>query len=669
MKWAIAIPVILICGMARAQEIPATSQQQLEQLALVEEPDTDDDQLIQQLESYARHKIDINSEAAEVLVQPGLASVQQWQHLGMYRRLFGDLINISELQAVPGWDPPFIRRILPYIEVRTPAATRHTIAARWKGGEHSVILRFSRTLHTGDEYKPRADGTTQFAGDATRIFFRYRYVFRDKLQYGITGDKDAGEKFNISAGGFDFYSAHLFIRDVGRIKSIAIGDYTVNMGQGLIHWQSLAFKKSADAMNIKRQSPVLRPYNSAGEFNFFRGAGLTIAITRVQFTAFASTRKISTNHNTGPDGEVFTSVLRSGYNRTVSELADRGNTSQYTAGGVMVYRAGKLRIAANVIHYRYSLPQVKNDDPYNLFAIKGSQWTNASTDVMYTWKNIHVFGEYAVDQRRHTAIVTGLVASLGRWADFSLLFRNLNKAYQSVSGNAFTENTYPGNETGLYAGLSFRPATAWKADLYFDYYQFPWLRYRTHAPSIGRDWMLQLAYTPNRSVEITSRVRSNSGERNSTSDIVTIDYPVKRTSLNWRTQVNFKPSKIMTLRNRTEIVISNPGSSKGFLASADFIYKPMQKAYDLSFRMQYFETDNYDSRLYAYENDVLYAQSVPVFSGSGLRYYFILRYDITRRLCCWLRYAVTHTMIKSDQPDDAVVPIKDELKIQARLLF
>src|SRR6185503_7473909 len=101
----------------------------------------------------------------------------------------------------------------------------------------------------------------------------YRYSYKNLLQYGLVGDKDAGEQFLKGAqhSGFDFYSFHLFARNVGVIQSLAIGDFTVNMGQGLIHWQGLAFKKSAATMSIKRQSAVLRPYNSAGEFYFHRG--------------------------------------------------------------------------------------------------------------------------------------------------------------------------------------------------------------------------------------------------------------------------------------------------------------------------------------------------------------------------------------------------------------
>ena len=60
------------------------------------------------------------------------------------------------------------------------------------------------------------------------------------------------------------------------------------MGQGLIQWQSLAFKKSMEIMGVKRQSAILRPYHSAGEFYFHRGAGITIKKGKIEATVFAS---------------------------------------------------------------------------------------------------------------------------------------------------------------------------------------------------------------------------------------------------------------------------------------------------------------------------------------------------------------------------------------------
>jgi hypothetical protein len=63
------------------------------------------------------------------------------------------------------------------------------------------------------------------------------------------------------------------------------------------------------------------------------------------------------------------------------------------------------------------------------------------------------------------------------------------------------------------------------------------------------------------------------------------------------------------------------GAENGFLSFIDFIYQPMQKNYSRNIRSQYFETDGYNSRLYANENDVLYNYTIPVFYDKGFRYY------------------------------------------------
>jgi len=97
-----------------------------------------------------------------------------------------------------------------------------------------------------------------YPGSPQKVFIRYKYQYKNLLQYGVVGEKDAGEQFfkGSQKQGFDFYSVHFFVKNIGVIKSLALGDYTVSLGQGLTQWQSLAFKKSADVLSVKRQSPV-----------------------------------------------------------------------------------------------------------------------------------------------------------------------------------------------------------------------------------------------------------------------------------------------------------------------------------------------------------------------------------------------------------------------------
>lgn len=664
--------MVMSVHQAISQEISSGLQQQYELVAGTGSADPDDDALQQLLEQSVTHKINVNSEAVGQLVRLGIVTDIQLNNLVRYRRLFGDLISIYELQAVPAWDPVMLRKLQQYVTVDAGASGRRLLQ-RFRNGEHMLVLRYSQNLETGREYMADANGMRKYMGSASKIFFRYRYLYKDKLQFGLTGDKDAGETFlrGANTAGFDFYSFHLFARQLGKVDCLAIGDYTVNMGQGLIHWQSMAFKKSADAMLVKRQSPVLRPYNSAGEYNFLRGIGISIAARRWQYTCFVSMRKISTNHDADQDGPFFSSILRSGYNRTASEIADRNNTLQRTMGAVASYRQGPFRISLNTIHTVYSLPLKKRPDPYNLFAMRGDTWFNSSLDYMYTWKNIHAFGEVALDARGMPAVITGIIASLHKVADLTLLYRNLHAGYQSVWGNAFTVNTSPGNERGCYAGITFRPASGWKIDLYSDLYRFPWLKYRVSALSYGRDWMVQVAYVPDKQVELTVRVRRNMEAVNTTSDSQ-LESPVYTPVLNWRSQLNVQVSKSISIRSRAEFISVGHEAAHGFLASADFICKPMQKPYSFSVRFQMHETDNYASRIYAYENDVQYAQSVPAFAGAGLRYYVLMRWDPFPSTACWIRFSTTHVSrtVTVDEPDDNDPMIQNpELKVQLRFSF
>ena len=98
----------------------------------------------------------------------------------------------------------------------------------------------------------------------------------------------------------------------------------------------------------------------------------------------------------------------------------------------------------------------------------------------------------------------------------------------------------------------------------------------------------------------------------------------------------------------------------------------MMKKYSANVRLQYFETDGYDSRLYAYENDVLYAVSLPAYSGKGFRTYAIARYGINRNLDLWVRYARTqlsNVNTIGSGTDQINAPHRSEVKAQIRYQF
>ncbi len=660
------------------QEIPVSTEQQLENQTDADQSETEDDTYLQELEQFRKNPINLNSADADELKQLRIISGLQIVNLVSYRNLFGKLLSVYELQAVPAWDIIMIRKLIPFVTVATPLSISEEAGKRFSEGEHSLLLRVSQILETSAGFNNSTTGT-KYLGSPQKILFRYRYTYKNLLQFGLVGDKDAGEQFlkGVQNKGFDFYSFHLFARKIGIIQSLAIGDFSVNMGQGLIQWQGLAFKKSVDVMGVKRQSAVLRPYSSAGEFYFHRGAGITIKKGKVESTAFISFRKIGGNFvsDTVNNEDFISSFLTSGYHRTPSENADRNNLTQTTFGGNIIYKGNRWHIGVNGIYYKFSLPIEKRNEPYNLYAISGNNWYNFSIDYSYTYKNLHFFGEAAADKNFSKAFINGVLISVDPRVDISFVQRIINKAYQSINGNAFTENTYPTNETGFFAGVTIRPAIGWRVDAYGDIYKFPWLKYLVDAPSHGRDYLAQVTYTPNKQVEVYSRFRNETKQSNQPDNSTVTNFIISIPRQSWRTQVNYKLNTAITLRNRVELLwYDNKAVNKenGFLTFFDFMYKPLLSSYSGVLRLQYFETDGYNSRIYAYENDVLYSYSIPSFSDKGFRYYFTLNYDLGKKISFWLRWAQTiyrnKTTVGSGL-DEINGNRRTELKLQARLIL
>lgn len=668
MKKYFLIGIFLVPGWGFAQEVPLSTEQQVENLA---EEHPEDDALLQQLAFYQKHPINLNTATADELSVLLMLSGLQIQSFLSYRSVFGRLLSIYELQAVPGFDLLTIKKLLPFVVAGEAQTTKERLVQRLTGGSRFALFRISRVLERAKGFDTSL--RTHYLGDQNRLQARYLYQYKSLLYYGLVADKDAGEQFFKGAQkrGFDFYSLHFFARNLGRVKSLALGDYAVNLGQGLIQWHSLAFGKSVEVMAIKRQMPVLLPYRSAGEFYFNRGAAATLQLGPWQATAFVSYKKISGNLDVDSVNR-FTALGASGYHRTRLEVEDRYRLSHFSSGGSLSFQQTFFRIGANAVMHRFSLPLQKRDEPYNRFAPAGRQLFLASLDYSFTHRNLHVFGELAADNAFHRAQVHGALLSMNTKVDFSLLYRAIAKEYQSLFGNAFTEGTLPTNENGFYAGISVRPATGWQLAAYADFYNFPFLKYRVSAPSRGHDYLAQVTYTPDKRTSIYLRYRTENKPLNKAGPV--IQYPVDQIRQNLRFHFVTNLTDKLTVKARTEMTWfdrKGENSKEGFLS---YIEAGYETSFQLrgNLRLQYFETGSYDSRIYAYESDVLYSFSIPAFFDKGFRYYVNLTYQASQQITCWLRMAQTVLKGKAvigSGLDQIEGNRKTELKLQIRYIF
>ena len=653
--------LVLFSSYSFEQELPTETKQQLESLVESTESEPESDGVLQQLVEYKKHPVNINTVSADELRSFSFLNDLQIYYLINHRKLFGYFINIYELQSIPTWSVQTIEKLLPFIYVAQPVAISKLFQNRFTDGATTALIRASRVIEK--------DKKDVFKGDDNHYLLRYHYRYKNLLQYGLTADKDAGEPFfkGKQKNGFDFYSLHLFAREMGLVKAVAIGDFTVNLGQGLVQWQSLAFKKSADVLSIKRQSSVLRPYTSAGEFYFNRGAGITLKKNAFEATVFGSVKGIdATVYSDTLQENYFSSFYTFGLHRTEAEMEKKNALQQTSFGGNISYIRNAFSIGFNGVQHQFSAPLIKRDEPYNRFSVKGNKWSNVSVDYSYTHKNLHLFGEAAADKLFQKAFINGALISVDPKVDVSILHRFIGMQYQSVYGNAFTENTAPSNESGFYLGTRIRPNSDIVIDGYADVYTFPFLKYRTDGPGRGRDYLLQITYSPTKDFQIYTRYKTDSKQINESG--ITTNYLLYKPRQNWRVHFSYNLSPKIKIRNRVDVLWYNKASQsseEGFLVYAEMHYQ-LQPRLSANIRVQYFNTDGYNSRLYTFENDVLYAYSVPFYRGKGYRYYTNTHYNLNKFIQLWLRCAQTfhNSNSFSDSPQKR---ISTEVKIEAVL--
>lgn len=619
--------LICIRAAGQSEDIPdMIMEDQLEMLS--EESGDDEDSEHLYLNEIRKHKININTIDPGGLEELRLLSVQQINALIQYRKYLGPLVDIYELQAIPGWDIQLIKRVLPYIKIVDEQSFSGKLMERLRQGNQNLLARLGRTIESQKGYLSNDSISSSYRGSPQRMLLRYTFNSQNLISYGITIDKDAGEKL-VDPGRkqLEFLSIHLFLREFWKNTTLAVGDFSCNIGQGLIHWQGSGFGKSSAVICVRRQGKALRPHRSSSEANFHRGLAVETGVKNWTAMAFLSTRKI--DGNIDEEGNL-SSLQTSGLHRTSSEIDDKKSVRLITVGAQSKYKFSQGQVGVNAIHYYFDRPLLRRDAPYNLFQLKGTNWTNYSVDYAYTYKNFHFFGELAIGKNSAVANLHGLTASLDPKIDVSLLIRNMPPGYQSLYSKAFTENTNPTNENGFYAGVAIKPANSFRLDCYLDIFSFPWLRFRVDAPSNGREFLVQATYTPSRRIELYSRIRFRVNQ-------VNVILPPGRENglhftnfLSWRTNLSISLTKEFILRGRFETnwFSSEIPVGQGFLGYIEGIFTPMAKPVGGSLRLQLFETTDYSTRIYAFEQDLPASFSSPANFNTGLRYYLNLRAKI-----------------------------------------
>jgi len=662
---------LLLSRSASAQSYPRRAPD-LDRLAqeLFAEIQTDQapyEDLYGTLLGFYQSPLNLNTATPEELRALPLLPERQVQALLRYRQANGPLLSVYELQAVPEWDVRTIRRVAPFVTVESlsPNRARGPLGQRIAAEENNaLLLRYRRVLQRQKGYTPvdtfQGRPTLRYLGSPDAWALRYRVAHAHDFSLGLTLEKDAGEPLAWQPSqqryGADFWSAHLVLYNQGRLKTLAVGDYQLQFGQGLLLSSGLLAGKGAETItNLRRANLGVRPYTALLENTFFRGAAATYQLAPGwEATAFASRKNLDASarqlaDSLGEYAEVASSFVLTGLHRTSTELANRQRLAETIGGAHLGYVApdGNLTLGATAVATHYGTSIQRRPESYNRFEFSGQQNVAVGLHYSYNWRNLLLFGEAGRSSSGGLGALGGLLASLGPRVDAAVLLRRYDPNFHSFYGNAFSENTRAINENGVYVGLKVRPVNRWELSAYLDRFAFPWLRYRVSAPSHGNDLLARLAFTPTKTSLLYAlyRVRLKPLDLPTSLTGRALPLPGQQLRHSLLLYCDAQPTATLGLRTRLQASFLQDDAGlpwqRGYVLSQDVQVQATRRL-ALAARYAIFDTDDYDTRQYAFEQDVLYAVSVPALYGQGTRAYVLAQLTLNKHFTCWLRYADTH---------------------------
>ncbi len=619
---------------------------------------TDVEQLLQDLIDLNENPIHVDNAVVNDFSSLFILSPLQVEALLNYRDQYGPILTAYELVAIDGFNANLAELASYFLDFGvdfSPVIRRRT--------KQELLMRGTRLVEHQAGFKTR-----KFEGSPNKLYLRYR-LNSNHVQLGFTGEKDAGESFfsRSNPNGFDYNSGFLRFEFGRKQSSLVVGDYVVQWGQGLTMWQGFEMGKSTDVDQISRFNQGIRPYSSTEENSYMRGVAGDLQFGKFHFQPLLSYKKFDANTDSIEDRKVFTSFQTSGLHRTDSEIEDKNSVYALVGGAHITYKPGRLEIGVSGVHTKYQFPLERADALYNQFLYEGKQITNVGLDYRYSLNRLYLFGEMA-SSFRGVAALNGFIFQPVGQVSFSGLYRNISKKYNSSAAAAFTENSRVNDEEGLFLGLRVLPASKLSLNAYADFFQYKWIKYTTAFPGKGHEFMLRADYTIARNWQLYARCFYESKPLKVSSAVVRYNEQQIRRGV--RLQLSGDLSSCFSIRTRVEhSYYEHDHHAEGFMVSQDLGYHGKNERSGFWFRVAYFDTDDYDSRIYAYENDLLFQFSIPAFYGEGVRSYVNGKVKICEKIECWFKCSRTWFLgVTSLGSGDTAIDgsTRTEVKLQLR---
>lgn len=673
---------LLLPLMTLAQEQDSTEtevQDDIEEALEVFDPQSSEagsEQLTQFLQDLAANPVNINRAGINALLEiPGL-NLKTARAIIDYRTNVKPFETVNELEEVSGIGRVTLEKVRPYV---TPGSgldlgqELYTNLDYWTtDGRFQAFSRYQQDLQKAAGYKQHPD-SGGYVGSSIKYYQRFGYQ-SDHISVNLTQEKDPGEQL-VDPISFDHRTWHVALEDNGNLQMLVGGDYSLEFGQGLVLWSGFAFSKGSDVIGtVGRDGRGIDPYTSAQETNFYRGAAATYG-NKLQFTGFYSSRRRSasvisddTTRYPGTDG----------YKRTANEFRQEDNLGQKLYGGHIQLELPFGIVGATGYQTTFDRFIAASDQPYAQYDFEGKSNSAFGVDYRFLVGPAVIFGEAAQSENGGLGFVSGVESGIGENTEMTVAYRKYESEFQSILGNGFGEvSGQPKNEEGVYLGLRHTIGNNITINAYVDQFRFPSARFGTSQPTQGYDWLgkaeVELTENLNFYVQLRSEIEDDEYE-------VADEFGRQQRKLGsarrstYRANLEYWVNPQVRLRTRGELVQSQQAGEDlehGYLIYQDLRLQFSSKL-QLDARLTMFDTESFDTRVYQFENDLLYVFASQALFNKGQRMYVLLNYEPYDFLDIWGKFGIT--IYEDEQTIGSGLnqiegDTRSEIGIQARVTF
>ncbi|MEG1909565.1 MAG: helix-hairpin-helix domain-containing protein, partial [Bacteroidales bacterium] len=450
-------------------------------------------------DKYLQKPLNLNTVDAQTLSELGILSMWQIEALLQYRADYGKIVGLHELKYIQSFDPQTIETLKALVCFGEEAPLPMNFKNLGKYGKHQIILRYQRTLIKSEAYNQMLLDKA-YQGNPDHYYVRYTYQWFDRLKLGFVAEKDPGEAFFRASQkqGFDFYGGYLYWGRWRFVKSLVLGSYSLQFGQGLCLWTGGGFGKSISPNIMARSGMGVRPSSSAAEQGFLMGLATTLEWKKIDLSIFFSHTpqdgSIKHDQNSENVFDYIASISEMAYHRNEGEIAKKHTFKQTLMGGHLNLNFKKIRLGATATYTYLDKKIFLKERLDTKFSKLPQSLYNLGFDYTILLPKTHIFGEIAYSQNGGLASLHAVQFNLH--PSFSLhiahlyYMRNYLNYFSSALGNSSSAN----NEKGLDVGvlLDVYKNISIQAHAYF--YRCDWFTYSVKGPSSGQNYQLKIEY-------------------------------------------------------------------------------------------------------------------------------------------------------------------------------